>query len=387
MPQHNKQCNAPKHDVPLRYLSDESPTDQSWDNLKNATTKFADIYTHSSLEVQQRRGQRCDTCSDILLFGIHQHVGTDTIKHKLRAAMFCRVRLCPMCMKRKSLRWKARFHTAWPQIKEQYPTSRYLHLVLTVRNCPVTELRETIKSMNEAWRRLISRKTFPSTGFIKSIEVTREMDYCGTCKGDTSKRARCRNRESHTYNQNCHPHIHVLLQVPAGYFKGANYFSQEKWGQIWQESLRVDYKPVVWIEAVKPKKQGGNLEDAVADAVKEVAKYTVKPDEVLEYVEHEGGTEWFLEMDQQLEKSRSISLGGSFKKFMSEEEPTADEMIQPGDEEEELAAATEYREYAFHRPKTRYALMRILSPEEYEPQTKEEDHENLLAPPTDQSVN
>lgn len=358
-----------------RFLSDESPDDRSWDTLKTSSGRFADFYAKSALEVQQKRGQRCDSCSEVLMFGLHPEPEKHIMKHKLKAALFCRVRLCPVCMQRKSLRWKARFHQAWPAIKEQYPTSRYIHLVLTVRNCPVTELRETIRVMNEAWRRLISRKTFPGTGFVKSLEVTREMDFCATCKGDRKKRHQCRDREHHTYNQNCHPHLHVLLQVPAGYFKSGNYFNQEKWAQIWQESLRADYKPVVWVETVKTKKDNRSknehkfvpAEDRIADAVKEVVKYTVKPDEVLEYAEKDGGVEWFLELDRQLDKTRSVSLGGSFKELMSEEEPTEDEMIQPGDEDEELTAAVEYREYIFHRPKTRYALLRILSPEEYEP--------------------
>lgn len=356
-----------------RYLAEESPNDQLWDTLKTSSGKFAGIYHQSGLEMQQRRGKRCDSCSDVLMFGLHPEPEKNTMKHKLKAALFCRVRLCPICMQRKSLRWKGRFHQAWPEINEHHPTARYLHLVLTVKNCPISELRETIKGMNEAWRRLISRKTFPATGFVKSLEITREMDYCGTCKGDKKKRENCKDRIHHTYNQNCHPHFHILLQVPASYFSGNNYFKKEKWAQVWQESLRVDYEPVIWVETVKPKKKDGrvgSLEDAVADSVKEVAKYTVKPAEILEYAEHEGGVEWFLELDRQLEKTRLISLGGSFKELMSEEEPTEDEMISPEDENEDLAAAVEYREYVFHRPKLKYALLKILSPEEYEPEDK-----------------
>jgi plasmid rolling circle replication initiator protein Rep len=358
MPEIKKNGKRSNLELKMTYLSDDSLNDSHWDIIKPKSLVIADAYLSGNV-VQVRRGERSLCCSNMLLFGVGMNIDTGEIKQKLKSADFCRVRLEPICMHRKSLRWKARFHEAWPKIKEQYPTARYMHLVLTVRNCDIKDLRETIKQMNTAWNRLTNRKTFPSTGFIKSIEVTREMDYCDKCKGSIAKRGTCKNKNNHTYNQNSHAHIHVLLQVPASYFT-INYITKDKWADIWQQSLRVDYKPVVWVSAVKPKKEQESLEDAVASAVKEVAKYCIKFDDVIEYLEKPGGLKWFLELDNQLEKTRAVSLGGSFKKFMSEEEPTFEEMLTPEDENEEVAKVLEYREYLFKNLEKKYALQKII---------------------------
>ena len=48
-------------------------------------------------------------------------------------------------------------------------------LTLTVKNPPVTELRDTLKHMNDSWVRLIQTKRFKSgvAGFLRTTEVTR----------------------------------------------------------------------------------------------------------------------------------------------------------------------------------------------------------------------
>ena len=370
MPQSKKRRNAgQKLDDGQRYLSAESPTDEVWDHLKSKNLKITTAYLRGS-DVQKRRGTRCLFCSDLLLFGIHASSETGELKHKLKAAQFCKIRLCPVCMQRKSLRWKARFHKAWPKIREAYPKARYMHLVLTMRNCHVSELGENIQKLNAGWRRLMNRNTWPADGFMRSVEVTREMDYCPTCKGHAKARKACPDAASHTYNANAHAHIHALLQVSETYFK-KGYISQERWAEMWGESLGVDYKPVVSVSAIKPSSKGDQtMEDAVAAAVKEVAKYTIKFDDLVDFLDREGGTDWFLALDEQLEGTRAVSVGGSLKKFMSEKDPTDKEMIRPEDEDAEAGAIVEYREYLFNRPVSKYALHRILSPEEYEPRSE-----------------
>ena len=51
-------------------------------------------------------------------------------------------------------------------------------LTLTVKNPPVTELRDTLKHMNDSWQRLIQTKRFKSgvAGFLRTTEVTRGND-------------------------------------------------------------------------------------------------------------------------------------------------------------------------------------------------------------------
>jgi plasmid rolling circle replication initiator protein Rep len=205
--------------------------------------------------------------------------------------------------------WRARFFKALPEIQAQYPTARWIFVTLTVKNCLVSELRKILTWMNAAWVRLIQRKIFPALGFIKSIEVTRGAD--GTA----------------------HPHFHCLMLVPAGYFS-KGYISHAEWASLWQSCLKVDYTPVVDVRVVKGKK--GTLKgtpeasnDAMAQAVCETLKYSVKPADLL------ADPNWLDELTKQLQKTRAISVGGCLKEFFSEDDP--EDLINSDISEEVIA--------------------------------------------------
>ena len=101
---------------------------------------------------------------------------------------------------------------------------------LTVKNPPVTELRDTLKHMNDSWKRLIETKRFKSgvAGFLRTTEVTRGNDG----------------------KMMAHPHFHALLLVKPSYFT-INYIKQGDWVEMWAKALRADYLPSVNVKAVK----------------------------------------------------------------------------------------------------------------------------------------
>jgi Replication protein len=195
--------------------------------------------------------------------------------------------------------WTARFLKALPTITADYPTARYLFLTLTVKNCPLSELRSTITAMNQAWKRLVLRKQFPAIGFARATEVTRGKD--GTA----------------------HPHFHVLMMVEPSYF-GRNYLSQADWTDLWQSCLRSDYVPVVHVRAVKSNKKRSMDETSstvlIAAGVVETFKYAVKPSDLVGKGTPDDRA-WLVELTHQLHKTRSVALGGVFKNYLSESEP------------------------------------------------------------------
>lgn len=183
--------------------------------------------------------------------------------------------------------WRARFFKALPKLQEDYPKARFIFLTLTVRNCPLEELRDTVKVMNKAWGRLVKRKAFPADGWVKSLEVTMGQDGLA------------------------HPHFHVVMMVKPSYFKSGNYLSHEKWTDLWESCLRIDYTPIVNVKTVKPK--GGK--DGLFIALCETLKYSVKESDLTFDVE------WLKGLTDQLHKTRSIAVGGIFKEYLSEDEP------------------------------------------------------------------
>lgn len=199
--------------------------------------------------------------------------------------------------------WVARFLKAVPAIQYDFPTARFILLTLTVRNCNIKDLRSTVREMNDSFHRLVKRKEFPAIGFAKSLEVTRSEI------GEA------------------HPHFHILMMVPSGYFKSGNYLSQERWGLLWKDCLRVSYEPRVDVRAIKPKK-GKPESEALPSAICETFKYSIKPEHLI------SDKDFLLELTDQLHKTRAISLGGEFKNYLIEDEP--DDLIGESEKLDEL---------------------------------------------------
>jgi len=291
------------------YLSDISPADKPWDIRRAQSDEIAKIY---AVIGYGRYSERIGECAEWLTYAL-QAKDDGEVKLKLRDARFCRVRHCLICQWRKSLMWRARFFKALPDIQKSFPTARWIFVTLTVKNCEVSELRATLTLMNSAWGKLIKRKEFPALGFIKSVEVTRR-----------------------SLDGTAHPHFHCLMLVPPGYFK-RGYISHAKWQELWQSCLKIDYSPTVDVRVVKSKRTSSEKgsdawNNAMAEAVCETLKYAVKPSDLL------ADPHWLDELTKQLQKTRTISIGGCLKQFFSEDDP---EDLINGEIEKEEKVETE----------------------------------------------
>jgi plasmid rolling circle replication initiator protein Rep len=195
------------------------------------------------------RTERMFDCGSTLQYAI-----SASGEKRLYRANFCRDRMCPACQKRRSLVVFHQVKNVCTSISKDHPTYKYLLLTLTVPNVPFEELSQKISDMAKAWKRLTLRKEFSSStkGWFRTLEVTSNFE-----RGDY------------------HPHYHILVCVPSGYFK-KNYIKQERWLELWQEAMRDDSITQVDIRAVKPnpKKKGS---DAITSAAAEVGKYATKP--------------------------------------------------------------------------------------------------------------
>lgn len=199
--------------------------------------------------------------------------------------------------------WQARFYQALPDLVEKHPSARWIFLTLTVKNCPVEDLRTTVQHMNRSWQRLIKRKTFaPVLGWVRTTEVTLGADG------------------------SAHPHFHALLMVPQSMLGGSQYVKQSEWVELWQSCARLDYTPVVDVRAVRAK--AGSAKGALESAISETLKYSVKPSDM---VRHEA---WFLEMTRQVHKLRFIATGGALKDVLRvDDEEEEDLLVQDAESE------------------------------------------------------
>lgn len=301
----HKQQNAISTPIESLGLTDYSSRDAPWDTHRGQTDDVAGLYA-ASVEFE-RYAERMASCSGRLRFGWDTCQDSGESSLKLREAHFCRVRHCPTCQWRRSLMWQARFYQALPAIVQEHPKARWIFVTLTVRNCDVSQLGNTLSDMNKAFQRLKDRKEFkPVLGWIRTTEVTKGKDG------------------------SAHPHFHCLLMVPPSWFKGSTYVKHSRWVDLWQDCLRVPYRPNVDVRTVKPKAPKGEQSpgidgtiDALQGAVAETLKYSTKPSDM---TDQEGSDGWFLELTRQTHKRRFIATGGALKDVLKLDDETDDDL-------------------------------------------------------------
>jgi plasmid rolling circle replication initiator protein Rep len=297
---------------PQLALADLSPRDKPWDKHRGNADKVAALYAGSEF---QKYSDRVTFCAEFLGFGLVPN-DDETLKLKLRSARFCRVRHCPVCQWRRSLMWKAKAYKVLPKIIDDHPGHRWLFLTLTQRNVPISQLRKTLQHMNRSFQRLSQLKAWPAVGWLRSTEVTRGKDG------------------------SAHPHFHCLLMVRPGYF-GKNYIKQDEWVEMWRKSMRLNYDPVLDVQAVKKGEQPMQL-------VPELLKYCTKESDLV------ADREWFLELTRQMQKMKCVTTGGVLKEYLKELEEEPEDLIGEGDELEPSEDQSLY--FGWQRQDKKYKL-------------------------------
>ena len=269
-------------------LSQASPQDKPWDKHRAFADRVESLYAGTEFNDYSKR---IHFCSELLEFGLVH--GEEALKMKLRSARFCRVARCPVCQWRRSLMWKAKAYQVLPKIVEAYPEHRWLFITLTQKNVAIDDLRETLKSMNKGYQRMVQRKIWPGVGWLRATEVT-----CGR-------------------DGNAHPHFHSLVLVPKSFF-GRGYIRKPEWIELWCSCMRLNYKPVIDVRAVKDG-------DRPMQLVPELLKYVTKESDLV------ADREWFLELTRQLHKMRLVATGGVLKQYLKELEREPEDLIGESD--------------------------------------------------------
>jgi plasmid rolling circle replication initiator protein Rep len=297
-----------KPDGESNNLSDLSPRHKPWDIHRAEADEVQEIFGNSQFSRQRRYGTRMEFCSQVLEFA--RSPPTDTRrKLQLTNTWFCRVRFCPVCQWRRALQWEARLYQALPRLMIDYPDARFIFLTLTVKNCPISALRSTLIELARGWQRLTQLRIWPALGWVRSTEITRSQ----------------RDRSAH-------PHFHALLMVAPEYFR-SGYLRQSQWAELWQQSLRIDYRPVVDVRVIRQNTKHSSINvnrvniSQMWAIVCEILKYSVKPSDMIR--DHQ----WFLSLVDQIHKMRAVAVGGVLKPYLRERK-REDLVREPGEEEE-----------------------------------------------------
>lgn len=250
------------------------------------------------------KAHRLESCAQYLEFA-RSPAGQLTL-HK---GSFCRVRLCPMCQWRRSLKLGAQVRQVVETANAEHIAAtgaawRWLLVTYTVRNVEGVDLGTAIDRMHRGLNNLTKCKTWRGAvkGWLRATEVTHNT-----------------SPSSASYDT-YHPHMHLLLCVPAGYMSGRGYITQRGWAQLWQHYIGADYTPIVDVRAVKPE-GGGRLSDlpateqaaAMGKACAEVSKYAAKPADYIVPGDLDLSMSAVQVLDAMLHKRRMTSWGGVLK--------------------------------------------------------------------------
>lgn len=240
---------------------------------------------------------------------------------KLHSANFCKVRLCPMCAWRRSLKTFNQVSAVMDEICKDREYA-FLFLTLTVKNVTALELSETLDKLFYGFNRLTKTKEYKKAvkGHFRALEVTHNT-----------------NKHSKSFDT-YHPHIHCILVVNKSYFKSADYINQKKWVEIWQRCMDLDYDPLVDVRKTNGK-----------SAVPEVSKYSVKDkDYIIDY--DEKLTDSAVEtLDIALHGRRLSAFGGVMREAQKKLKLSDDDNdLINTDGNEELNPALEYVLARYH---------------------------------------
>ncbi|MUG33468.1 protein rep [Psychrobacter sanguinis] len=279
--------------------------DRRWRERKILSLQLADIF--KELGYKTSLVERISSCGDVLKF-----IRNEDGSLKLYQAYFCKNKLCPMCNWRRSMKHSYQTSRIVDEAIKQEPKGRFLFLTLTVKNVPGEELNRTLTSLTKSFDRLFKRVKVQKNliGYLRSVEVTH-------------------NEKKGTY----HPHIHILLMVRPSYFQSKNdYINQKEWGDMWAQSLKVDYIPIVDVRSVK--EQGKGLKGAIL----ETAKYPTKPIKL--DVDNKQVVD---DLYNGLYKKRQLGYGGIFKtikKQLALDDAENGDLIHTSDEKNNLSEGT-----------------------------------------------
>ena len=272
-------------------LSDKSPKtgkERPWAKHKRASEYMAMAYECIGDERKAQRIRDCATWTEWEVSRMNEDV-----KH-LKTANFCRVRLCPMCMWRRSIKTFGQMYKIISYIGDKYA---YIKLNLTQKNISGNELSDELNRLSQAWHRFIGYAEVKRAvkGFYRATEVVHNVDP--------------KSSSFDTY----HPHFHCLLAVNKSYFTSRDYISHKRWQELWAKAMRLDYLPNVWTKKMTNKFTTNDDEQDLKSAIAELGKYTCKPEEIILPQDWQMTEDAVKILDKALTNRRFIAMGGVIK--------------------------------------------------------------------------
>lgn len=269
-------------------------------SLESIYWDISDTYLQAEDDTKSQkwasRANRLHNCTSFLKFNVYADEQSHSGERKKVTAMnSCKIRLCPMCSWRRSMK----IHSQCRKIIDAMENEQnydYLLLTLTVPNVSAGQLNMKVDEMMNAFHKFIGYKRFEGVvvGWYRALEITHNV-----------------NRKSKSFNT-YHPHFHCILAVKKGYcsINNASYIQQLEWLSMWQKAMN-DYS-ITQVDVRKVK--AGNNKDIIS-AICEVSKYTVKTGDYVMPNDWVMSCNTVMTLSEVLAYRRLVAFGGVMKEW------------------------------------------------------------------------
>jgi len=292
---------------------------------KLKTLQLEQIYLYREDYVKAQRLNQCGTYLEFLIAR-----GATIDKKKLRRINSCKLRFCPYCSWRRSLRTFVNVKLCYDYIVGQDKGKRienqstFKLLTLTTENVTGKDLKGEVDAILKAFDRFRRYKAFKDAfcGFVRALEVTCDREPIITKKMYYGKKHDYfKSRGLHIGDSNpnylfYNVHIHVLLHTYRKRYQ-ENYLKTSFIVKLWRQALGADYDTVCDIRNFKAKNK-----DTRGREIAEIAKYTVKPTDYMksncdsrEHINNEFviDVDVIGFLDSALSGRRLLAYGGTFR--------------------------------------------------------------------------
>jgi plasmid rolling circle replication initiator protein Rep len=282
----------------------KNKTAQKWTDKKIKALEISEKM--KAADMKGRAGRMADCGNEF-----EYQYCNDCKKWQISRATLCRDRLCPICKWRLSVKRYCLMLPVMQELTETHGDKKYSFITLTVQNCKVGDIRETVKKMANMWHKIIRRRTIRReiAGFARSFEIT--------------------------YNhkrKDFHPHFHIIAV-----WNGSPCHAEviDAWLDLARkEGLVADIKAQDGKEIMTAAVGTEAAEQDITKAVLETYKYETK-DKDLE----EMNIMQFKEFAVQMSGLRSAALGGIIKEIAKVQGVTETQLESSADNEEMRACS------------------------------------------------
>lgn len=216
---------------------------------------------------------------------------------RLRAANFCKARLCPMCAWRRTLKIGKQISDVADRLEELHPGLRLIFGTFTVRNPDAEHLIPVLDKMFKGWNAMMQHSKMKRIvkGWFRGVEVT----Y---------------NKKADTY----HPHLHALFLVEDSYFHSRDFMKPEEWARMWARSCGFAVEDTRSFKIRKVRSADPSTGSKRYKMVKELAKYSVKDTDITTIKNEEKRDEVLKVFADALHGRRLCAFGGLLKQVAKE---------------------------------------------------------------------